>query len=124
MNGIKKLGEEFSGEIWIETFIIEDINDSKEEIDGLYNFFKDINYTKIQLNRLDRAGTEKWVLPAKYERLSEIETYLIDKGLKNVEVIGKCHIDQDEKIKINEELLDNMKSKRKYSTEEIKFIYK
>lgn len=122
--GIKALGEEFEGKIYLETFIIEGINDSLEELDALYNFLKDVNYTKLQLNRLDRPGTEKWVQPASYERLDYIKKYLEEKGLHDIEILGKFHIEEKEKIEKNDELVENMKSKRVYSKEELDAIYK
>ena len=122
--GIKALGNEFKGKIYLETFIIEGINDSEKELDELYNFLKDVNYTKLQLNKLDRPGTEKWVLPASMERLEFIKEYLENKGLHDVEILGKFHIDEEEKVEMNEELVENMKSKRIYSEEEMKAIFK
>lgn len=122
--GIKLLGEEFKGKIYLETFIIERINDSEKELDELYNFLKDVKYTKLQLNKLDRPGTEKWVLPASIERLEFIKEYLEKKGLHDVEILGKFHIDEEKKIEKNEELVKNMKSKRIYSEEEMEAIYK
>lgn len=122
--GIKALGNEFKGKIYLETFIIEGINDSEKELDELYNFLKDVNYTKLQLNKLDRPGTEKWVLPASMERLEFIKEYLENKGLHDVEILGKFHIDEKEKVEMNKELVENMKSKRIYSEEEMKAIFK
>lgn len=122
--GIKALGKEFLGKIYIETFIIEGINDSLEELEALYSFLKNVKYTKLQLNRLDRPGTEKWVQPASYERLSFIKKYFEEKGLHDIEILGKFHIEEQEKIEKNEELVENMKSKRVYSDEELKAIYK
>ena len=122
--GIKALGNEFKGKIYLETFIIEGINDSLEELDGLYDFLKDVNYTKLQLNRLDRPGTEKWVQPASFERLDFIKKYLEEKGLHDIEILGKFHIEDNEKIEKNDELVENMKAKRVYSQEELNAIYK
>ena len=120
-NGLKSLGEEFNGEILLETFIIEGINDTKKELDGLANFLKSIRYTKIQLNTLDRIGAEEWVKPSSKERLEIIKKYLELKNVKNVEIIGKFKT--EDKIEKNENLLKNMKSKRKYSEEELKNIF-
>lgn len=122
--GIKALGEEFSGKIYLETFTIEGINDSEKELDELYNFLKDVKYTKLQLNSLDRPGTEKWVLPASMEKLEFIQNYLEKKGLHDIEILKKFHIDEKDKIEKNEELLENMKSKRFYTEEEIEAIFK
>ena len=122
--GIKALGKEFQGKIYLETFIIEGINDSEAELNELYNFLKNVKYTKLQLNKLDRPGTEKWVLPASMERLEFIKEYLEKKGLHDVEILGKFHIDEKDKIEMDKELVENMKSKREYSEEEMKAIYK
>ena len=121
--GIKALGDEFKGKIYLETFIIEGINDTGRAC-TVRIFSKDVNYTKLQLNRLDRPGTEKWVLPASMERLEFVKNFLEEKGLHDVEILGKFHIDEKDKIEKNEELLENMKSKRIYSEEEIEAIYK
>lgn len=122
--GIKALGEEFKGKIYLETFIIEGINDSEEELNELYDFLKDVNYTKLQLNKLDRPGTEKWVLPASMARLEFIQNYLEKKGLHDVEILGKFHIDEKQKVEMNSELVENMKAKRIYSDEEMKAIFR
>lgn len=122
--GIKALGDEFNGKIYLETFIIEGINDLEEELQELSSFLKNVKYTKLQLNRLDRPGTEKWVQPASFERLDIIKKYLEEKGLHDVEILGKFHINEMEKIKKNDELVENMKSKRVYSDEELKAIYR
>lgn len=122
--GIKALGDEFNGKIYLETFIIEGINDSENELQELSDFLKNVKYTKLQLNRLDRPGTEKWVQPASFERLDVIKKYLEEKGLHDVEILGKFHINEMEKIEKNDELVENMKSKRVYSDEELKAIYR
>jgi len=119
--GLKALGEEFNGEILLETFIIEGINNTKKELDGLAEFLNSIKYGKLQLNTLDRKGTEAWVKPASKESLLKIKNYLELKNVKNVEIIGKFKT--EEKIEKNIELLKNMKSKRNYSEEELREIF-
>lgn len=119
--GLKALGEEFNGEILLETFIIEGINNTKKELDGLAEFLNSIKYGKIQLNTLDRKGTEAWVEPASKESLLKIKNYLELRNVKNVEIIGKFKT--EEKIEKNVELLKNMKSKRNYSEEELREIF-
>ncbi|WP_163470270.1 radical SAM protein [Fusobacterium sp. IOR10] len=119
--GLKALGEEFNGEILLETFIIEGINNTKKELDGLAEFLNSIKYGKLQLNTLDRKGTEAWVKPASKESLLKIKNYLELKNVKNVEIIGKFKT--EEKIEKNIELLKNMKSKRNYSEEELRGIF-
>ena len=68
--------KEYSGEIWLEVFIIPGINTSDEELAGLRQILKDINPDRVQLNTLDRPGTEEWVLPATRTELDRVETML------------------------------------------------
>lgn len=119
--GLKALGEEFNGEILLEIFIIDGINNTKKELDGLAEFLNSIKYGKVQLNTLDREGAEKWVKPASKESLLKIKNYLELKNVKNVEIIGKFKT--EEKIEKNIELLKNMESKRNYSEEELREIF-
>lgn len=119
--GLKALGKEFKGEILLEIFIIEGVNDTQKELDGLADFLNSIRYSKIQLNTLDRVGTEKWVKPASRKALEKIKNYLESKNVENVEIIGKFKT--AEKIEKNVELMENMKSKRKYSEEELRKIF-
>ncbi len=88
-DGIRKLGSRFSGEIYIEVFIVEGINDTQEELKKFASYLKTVRYTKIQLNSLARPGAEGWVKPANIERLSEIKDYFENQGLENVEIIKK-----------------------------------
>ena len=119
--GLKSLGENFKGDILLETFIIEGINDTKKELNGLADFFNSIKYTKVQLNTLDRIGTERWLKPVSKSRLKKIKEYLELRDVKNIEIIGKFKT--EEKIKKDENLLKNMKSKRNYSEEDLKKLF-
>jgi wyosine [tRNA(Phe)-imidazoG37] synthetase (radical SAM superfamily) len=76
LTGLVQFRKEYSGEIWLEVFIIPDINTSDEELAGLRKIIKDINPDCIQLNTLDRPGTEEWVLPATQKELDRVQTLL------------------------------------------------
>ena len=69
LTGLVQFRKEYSGEIWLEVFIIPGINTSDEELAGLRKILKDINPDRVQLNTLDRPGTEEWVLPATQKEL-------------------------------------------------------
>lgn len=87
ISGLTALRKEFSGEIWLEVFIVPGINDSIEEISELKKVIGGIKPDKIQLNSLARAGTESWVKPATREELEKISEFL--KPLKT-EIIAKA----------------------------------
>jgi len=76
LTGLVQFRKEYSGQIWLEVFIIPGINTSDEELSGLRTIIKDINPDRVQLNTLDRPGTEEWVLPANRTELDRVEKLL------------------------------------------------
>ncbi|OHD75366.1 MAG: hypothetical protein A2355_16910, partial [Spirochaetes bacterium RIFOXYB1_FULL_32_8] len=91
INGIALFTKEFKSvspdkKVWLEIFILENINDDSNNIIKLKEACQLINPDKIQLNSLDRPGTEKWVTQA-----SKGTLYRVMKGLNmpQVEIISK-----------------------------------
>lgn len=123
MEGLKKLSSRYKGKVYIESFIIEGLNDKKEDLEEMANFLKEIRFDKLQLNSLARKGTESWVKPASIECLNNVKKILCKNGIKNVEIIKNMK-EIEKKLDIKEDLLENMKSKREYSEEEIEKIFK
>jgi wyosine [tRNA(Phe)-imidazoG37] synthetase (radical SAM superfamily) len=76
ISGLTKLRKEYSGKVWLEIFIVPGLNDTKSELQLLKRAIQKINPDKVQLNTLDRPGTESWVKPAKKAKLEEISSYL------------------------------------------------
>ncbi|MGL6063746.1 MAG: radical SAM protein [Fusobacteriaceae bacterium] len=120
--GLKKLSERYNGDIFIENFIIEGINDGEVELEKYAEFLKTIRYTKLQLNSLARPGAEKWVKPVSYKCMEHIKKFFEDKNIREVEIIGKFK-ELENKIMPNEELIQNMQEKRKYSEVEMKKMF-
>ena len=77
IEGLIALRSEFSGQIWLEYFVVPGINDSMEELLFAKEVFNKIKPDKIQLNSLDRPGTEGWVVKADYEKLLEIQQIML-----------------------------------------------
>ncbi len=76
VSGLIELRKEYSGEIWLEVFIIPELNDVPEEIHQLKSAIQEIKPDRIQLNTLDRPGSEKWVVPATKDGMEKIASYL------------------------------------------------
>ncbi len=74
--GLVQFRNEYSGKIWLEVFVIPGLNTSNDELEGLQKIIRDINPDRVQLNTLDRPGTEEWVLPADRADLDRVETLL------------------------------------------------
>ena len=117
----------YKGKIWIEIFILENINDSEENFIEIANFLnsENIRYDKIQLNTIDRVGTERDLKAISFDKILKAKKILEENGLHDVEIIKSLsELEENQKIQINKELLDNMKQKRLYQEEEINKIFK
>ena len=117
----------YKGKIWIEIFILENINDSKENFIEIANFLnsENIRYDKIQLNTIDRVGAERDLKAISSDKILKAKEILEENGLHNIEIIKSLNeLEENQKIQINQELLDNMKQKRLYQDEEINKIFK
>ena len=117
----------YKGKIWIEIFILENVNDSDENFVNIANFLNSekIRYDKIQLNTIDRVGAERDLKAISFEKISRAKKILEENGLNNIEIIKSLdELEEDKKIQVNQELLANMKQKRLYQEEEIDKIFK
>jgi len=75
----------FSGQIWLEVFIIPGYNDNIDDLNALKNAFEKIRPSHIQINTLDRPGTVADIHAASHEDLKKIVDYW---KLDNVEIIA------------------------------------
>jgi len=86
ISGLVELRKEFDGEIILEIFIVPGINDSDTELENMRQACLKIKPDKIQINSLDRPGTEDYVMPSEQKKLESIKKIFIP---LNVEIIGK-----------------------------------
>ena len=117
----------YKGKIWIEIFILENINDGEENFIEIANFLnsENIRYDKIQSNTIDRVGAERDLKAISFDKILKVKEILEENGLHNIEIIKSLNeLEESQKIQINQELLDNMKQKRLYQEEEINKIFK
>ena len=117
----------YKGKIWIEIFILENINDNDKNFVDIANFLKseNIRYDKIQLNTIDRVGAERDLKAISFDKILKAKRILEENGLHNIEIIKSLNeLEENQKIQVNQELLDNMKQKRLYQEEEINKIFK
>ncbi|HDP97706.1 MAG TPA: radical SAM protein [bacterium] len=74
--GLIQLRNQYSGKLWLEIFIVPGLNDSDEQVNQIRAAVHQIKPDIIQLNTLDRPGSEKWVVPASREQLEHIARQL------------------------------------------------
>jgi len=84
ISGIKNLKNNFSGEVWLEIFIIPEINDHEEELALFKKTINELGIKKVQLNTLDRPGAVKWIKP-----MSKEAKEIIASKLGNVEIVNR-----------------------------------
>ena len=70
--GLVKLRQKFSGKIWLEIFIIPQINDSEKDIVQLGKAIRVIKPDRVQLNTLDRPAAYPLLQPASKQNLERI----------------------------------------------------
>lgn len=64
--------KEFSGKLFIEIFFVPGINDTPEELSRFVAVLHKIKPAGVQINSLDRKGTEAWVEPVSQASLDRI----------------------------------------------------
>ena len=86
IEGLIEFRKSFKGKIWLELFIVPGLNDNESELELLNKTIIDISPDQVQLNTLDRPGTESWIEPITKNRMEEIADFF--KPLP-VEIIAK-----------------------------------
>jgi len=86
IDGLAALREIFTGEIWLEIFMLAPFNTEPDELARLRDAIRRIRPDRVQLNTLDRPGTEPWVRPVP---LAELEAMIPQLGHPRVEVIAR-----------------------------------
>ncbi|MBF0207486.1 MAG: radical SAM protein [Oligoflexia bacterium] len=84
LQGITDFSLIFGGKIWIEIFVVPGLNDNEEEFTKIKEYILNINkkagmqkISKIQLNSIDRPGSEKWISPPSENKLKQLQQSLL-----------------------------------------------
>lgn len=83
IGGLEAFRNEYSGQIYLEVFILPDYNDSHRDIGELKKAIQRIRPDKVQINTLDRPGTVADLRPATRGELERIVGIL---DYENVEI--------------------------------------
>ncbi len=78
--------QEYSGEIWLEVFIVPGLNDTPQELSALKEAILKIQADRIQLNTLDRPGAIPTIRAATREELQKILNFW---QLPHAEIIAR-----------------------------------
>ncbi|MDX2440683.1 MAG: FaeA/PapI family transcriptional regulator, partial [Desulfobacterales bacterium] len=72
ISGLLQFRKEYSGQLWLEIFIVPGINDTKEELTAIKGAIIKIRPDTVQLNTLDRPGTVQDIRSATRKELKSI----------------------------------------------------
>lgn len=86
IDGLVRFRRMFSKSIWLEVFVIPGINDGQDEIRALREAIQRISPDRIQLNSLDRPGTEASLAAASPEQLEAVRGSL---DLPAIEIVSR-----------------------------------
>jgi wyosine [tRNA(Phe)-imidazoG37] synthetase (radical SAM superfamily) len=81
IEGIISFRKIFPGEIWLEVFLVPPFNTTEDELYSLKKAIRGIGPERIQLNMLDRPGTESWVYPPVPSEMNRIREYFSEIGI-------------------------------------------
>jgi wyosine [tRNA(Phe)-imidazoG37] synthetase (radical SAM superfamily) len=62
----------YTGQIWLEIFVVKSVNDHDRELSELYRIIKEIGPDKVQLNSLDRPPADPLAQPVEIGALEAI----------------------------------------------------
>jgi wyosine [tRNA(Phe)-imidazoG37] synthetase (radical SAM superfamily) len=87
ISGLIKFRKNYTGQIWLEVFIVPGLNDTEQELTALKRAIEKIEPDRIQLNTLDRPGTVPTIPAATWKELENILDFW---KLENTEIIAKA----------------------------------
>ncbi|MCA1792751.1 MAG: radical SAM protein [Desulfotignum sp.] len=87
IEGIADFRKQFSGDVWLEIFVLPGINDTPKELALLKTAIQKIQPHRVQLNTLDRPGTVSTLRPATPQELERV-IHILDEH--NVEIIARA----------------------------------
>jgi wyosine [tRNA(Phe)-imidazoG37] synthetase (radical SAM superfamily) len=77
MEGLTVFSRDYRGVLLFEVFIVPSVNDTPSELALFKKVLMAIKPTRVQLNSLDRPGTESSVMPAAPARMREIAEFFL-----------------------------------------------
>lgn len=115
IEGIREFRKMFSGEIWVEIFIMEGVNSLPTDVARIAEFVNDIKPNRIQLNTAVRPPAEDFVKAVPQNLLMKLA------GLfsPTAEVIAEFSSTQSASVHANEETILAMLTRRPCTSEQI-----
>ena len=108
IDSLVEFKKSFNGKLIIEIFIISGINDDFAELQKLKDAVVKIGADTVQLNRLDRPGTEKWVQIIRDEKFEEIKKFFEPYTVELVKDVSNKSADVKEIERLDKHILSTV----------------
>ena len=118
VDGMKTFREEFTGELWLEVFMLRGVNSTQKEVSRIAELAQSIRPDRIQLNTAVRPPAEGFVHPMPKEKLEQ----LVDYFKPTAEVIAEFSSDFSPSTQANEETILAMLQRRPCTAKEISTV--
>ncbi len=118
IKGMQTFRKEFSGELWLEVFMLWGVNSTQKEVSRIAALAQSIRPDRIQLNTAVRPPAEGFVRPMPKEKLEQLVDYFTPKA----EVIAEFSSDFSPSTQANEETILAMLQRRPCTAKEISTV--
>ncbi len=118
IKGMQTFRKEFTGELWLEVFMLWGVNSTQKEVSQIAELAQSIRPDRIQLNTAVRPPAEGFVHPMPKEKLEE----LVDSFTPPAEVIAEFSSDFSPSTQANEETILAMLQRRPCTAKEISTV--
>ncbi len=88
LEGIRDFSRSFGGELATETMLVQGLNDSIEELNGIAEFIADVGPAVSYISVPTRPPAESWVEPANEDRINAAYQILSSKGVETECITG------------------------------------
>ena len=124
ISGLTDFSAVYRGILWVEIFVMENLNDSDESLERFSEILNKISPNKIQLNTLDRPGAVDWVKAPGRKTIDRFVEKLLN--IAPIEVVGSFQYSDSssfENLPVEEILtkVENMISRRPCTVKDICF---
>jgi len=89
IEGLRTFRRQFSGKLWVEVMLIQDLNDGEQELSEIADTLRQIQPDEVHINLPTRPPCETWVRPASPESLSRAVSALGAAAIVVHPVVGK-----------------------------------
>jgi wyosine [tRNA(Phe)-imidazoG37] synthetase (radical SAM superfamily) len=119
LEGQKAFRGQFTGEVWMEVFLVAGMNSMPDDVSKISNLAKQIGPHRIQLNTAVRPPAEDFAAPLSREQMEELPQLFQPRA----EVIADFKAKHSERVEANQETIFSMLQRRPCTAAQIADVF-